>query len=140
MRLVRLAAILAILAPTGCGSSSLPSDDALIAKFRTNEKEFRSVVSAMSGQGGRMLKTETRDRIDALGVKLAAIDGATDPPRVVFSAGSSGWAMEGASKGFLYSTQPPAPILPSLDDVKLEPRSSGFREIAPDWYLYLRHD
>ena len=140
MRLVGLAATLAMTAAVACGSRSLPTDDELIAKFRSNEKEFRSVVSAMSGQGGRMLKTETRDRIKALGVNLAAIDGATDPPRVVFSAASTGWAMQGSSKGFLYSTQPPAPILPSLDGAKLAARSSGFRAIAPDWYLYLRRD
>ena len=140
MRLIRLATILATMAAAGCGSSSLPGDDALIAKFRANEKEFRSVVGSMSGQGGRMLKAETRDRIDALGVKLAAIDGKADPPRVVFRAASTGWAMEGTSKGFLYSTEAPAPILPSLDDAHLGRRSSAFRAITQDWYLYLRHD
>jgi len=132
---------LALLVQLGCGAwnANLPKDDALVEKFHANEAEFRSLVSYLSTQGGRLLKPEYQNRVKALGVELS-MNTSIDPPKIAFRAASNGWALQGTSKGILYSAQPVAPILPSLDDCRLQPHSAGYRTIGPDWYVYLSRD
>ncbi len=51
-----------------------------------------------------------------------------------------GLAVSGSSKGFLYSTAPPFPVVPDLDRVSPSRSGTWLRHIEGPWYMYFDYE
>lgn len=140
----------------GCGRVSHPSDDALIQRFNDQRKQFEELVQMI--QQDRFLTRVSMDftRPDdagAVGVTPERLQKYRDLLRTIqvplgiaksqqgtqvrFIVSGSGLGVSGSGKGYLYSTNPPAPLLDNLDTyVPADNISPAYRLVVDNWYLW----
>jgi hypothetical protein len=143
-----------------------PSDGALIEAFRVHRQEFERLREMFSfdPQLGRVAPTFTRsasfysgaptpagppvsaDRLreyrslfKALGLD-AGIEGYDDKQTIFFHASSLGLAVSGSGKGYVYTTRPPQPLVPTLEKSFFPGEHIMYRHLEGNWYLYLSAD
>ena len=142
----------------GCGH---PSDAVLLARFREHTRDFEAIAAAASQdlrkgalppdfilrhgveseqtlqpaliQKYRMLLGRCCSKCDLFRDALSGT--------IMLTASTSGLPLKGSYKGYAYSPNPPAKVLPSLDAVNSVPDDCKFhfRPIAEYWYLYYQN-
>jgi hypothetical protein len=138
-----------------------PTDDVLIDKWTRHRGEFDELLGMFQSDQrlGRVAPTFTRPerwadagvaparikdyrrRCDDLGLE-AGIEGYDEKDVVWFIASARGLSVTGSGKGYVYMTQPPELVVPSLDKYwSSDGRSfTAYRHLDGNWYLFFDYE
>jgi hypothetical protein len=104
----------------------LTTDAELMENFRKNRADFEHLLAISDAP----ITSETAHLIEKLQLQ-GGIKGKT------FTAYHVGWALGSDSKGYVYKSVPPGPLIESLDGPLPNGEHVAFRKIDGDWYLYI---
>jgi hypothetical protein len=126
-----------------------PTTAALISNFRAHQAEFNQLhlmfqADASVGRitpdytdqplSGQRL-SEYRHLFRRLGLQ-SGIEGYGAKDVIWFHSSASGLATSGSSKGYVYSIQPPTPLVDDLDRASSEDGEEIYQHIEGYWYIY----
>jgi hypothetical protein len=109
----------------------------LINTFEKNEAEFKRLANWVETDTAVYSNAEFTARIAALGVKHLV---RSHEHETYFTMSSNGYAVHGAYKGIVHSAERKEPQCESLDTCDLPLHTMAYRQLGPDWYLYLAND
>jgi hypothetical protein len=119
--------------------SGPPSDAVLIARWQKNRAAFEELLAMMRKDAGSRGE-ESREKT-ALAEKLGILSITGDENfGYELCAYSSGSALSGTEKGFVYREQTPTPLKERLDSIFSRGDGFAYRRIEGNWYLFLDID
>jgi hypothetical protein len=150
---------------TAC--SSPPSDAQLIESFQAHRESFeelrammaedsqfgvvrRDWMSTLHGRDEQVGESHPsitddrwrlyRDKFQALGLSGGVTRALVGDCELYFGSYSEGLVIAGTAKGIAYCDHPPSPLVENLDRGPIPAKTTSFRSIEGNWYLFFEYN